>query len=321
MLKNGKWDAEWHPVQGTDELGRFVRQTSSFRDWVTADGAPGPEGQVAFPAERDRYHLYVAYICPWASRALILRALKRLETVISVTALEPVLTDQGWRFGDFPGSSGADPFVGATYLHEIYSHSNPQVSGRATVPVLWDKKRRKIVNNESADIVRILNESFDLYGDASVNLRPADLLTGMTELNGRLYEALNNGVYKAGFASSQAAYEEALRGVFGLLDDLEKRLADGRSYLFGERLTESDVRLFVTLIRFDAAYVTLFKCNLRQIADYRYLQDYLKRLYRIPAFRQSVSFDHIKAGYASIKALNPTGIIPAGPDLSALDAA
>ncbi len=321
MLKNGKWNADWHPVQGKDGAGRFLRQTSSFRDWVTPDGAPGPEGQTAFPAEPDRYHLYVTYICPWASRALILRKLKKLEDVISVSVLEPVLTDQGWRFGDFPGCSGADPHVGATYMHEIYSHSDPQVSGRATVPVLWDKKRRKIINNESADIVRILNDAFEAYAGDSMNLRPADLLSEITDLNESLYATLNNGVYRAGFASSQTAYEEAVHDVFRTLDCLEKRLSDGRRFLFGDRLTESDIRLFVTLIRFDAAYVNLFKCNLRRIADYSHLYGYTRRLYCIPEIHETVHIDHIKTGYASIKAINPLGIVPAGPDLSDLEAA
>lgn len=320
MLKNGKWDADWQPVQDKDDDGRFIRQTSSFRDWVTPDGAPGPEGQRAYPAEAGRYHLYVAYICPWASRVLAVRKLKKLENMISLTVLEPVLTDQGWRFGDFPGSSGADPHIGATYMHEIYSHSDPQVSGRATVPVLWDKRRRRIVNNESADIVRMLNESFNSFGDADIDLRPTDILPEIEKLNKELYEPLNNGVYKAGFASSQTAYEEAITGVFRSLAAMEDRLADGRPFLFGERLTETDIRLFVTLIRFDAAYVNLFKCNLRRIADYRFLQAYTRRLYQIPAIRETVHIDHIKAGYYSIKALNPQGIIPLGPDLTALEA-
>ena len=319
MLKEGKWDADWHPVQDKDEDGRFIRQTSSFRDWVTEKGEAGPEGQIGFKAEAERYHLYVAYICPWASRVLMVRKLKKLEKVITVSVVEPVLTDQGWRFGDFPGATGAEEHIGAVYMHEIYTHADPRFTGRATVPVLWDKKRKTIVNNESADIIRILNSGFDAFGDASVNLRPEDLISEIDALNQILYDQLNNGVYKTGFASSQAAYEEALGGVFQMLDRMEKHLSDGRGYLFGSRLTESDIRLFVTLIRFDAAYVNIFKCNIRQIADYPNLQAFTRRLYAIAAIKETVSIEHIKAGYYSIKALNPSGIVPLGPDLSDLE--
>ncbi|MEP3276182.1 MAG: glutathione S-transferase family protein [Stappiaceae bacterium] len=318
MLKDGRWDADWHPVQDKDEDGRFVRQTSSFRNWVTADGEPGPEGQKAETAETGRYHLYVAAICPWASRALILRKLKGLEEAISVSVVKPVLTEQGWQFGDYPGSTGADTHLGAEYMHQIYTHADPKFTGRATVPVLWDKKNRTIVNNESADILRILNQEFDAYGDPSINVRPEAHLDDINTLNEVLYETLNNGVYKAGFASSQVAHEEAVTGLFATLDSLEDQLSDGRDYLFGEVLTETDIRLFVTLIRFDAAYVNIFKCNLRRIADYPYLSAYLKRLFAIPAFSETTRIDHIKAGYFSIKALNPTGIVPVGPDLSEL---
>jgi putative glutathione S-transferase len=318
MLKDGKWDAEWHPVQDKDEDGRFIRQTSSFRRWITPNGGPGPEGQEACPAETDRYHLYVAYTCPWASRALAVRNLKNLGGIISLSVVEPVLTAQGWRFGSFPGATGADGEIGATYVHQLYSHADSGFTGRATVPVLWDKRQKTIVNNESADIARILNFSFDAFGDASVNLRPEPLLDEISELNSLLYEALNNGVYKAGFASSQHAYEEAVTTVFTTLDMLDRRLEDGRAFLFGDLLTETDIRLFVTLIRFDAAYVNLFKCNLRRIADYPRLQAYLKRLLAIEAIGETVHMDHIKAGYFSIKALNPFGIVPSGPDLSDL---
>lgn len=318
MLRNGVWDADWHPVQNEDGDGRFVRQVSSFRRWITADGGPGPDGQAAFPAEPGRYHLYVAYICPWACRALAVRKLKELDDVISVSVVEPALTEQGWKFGSYPGSTGADTEIGAAYLHELYTHADSGFSGRATVPVLWDKQQKTIVNNESADILRILNASFDAFGNASVNLRPEPLVEEIDELSATVYDTLNNGVYKAGFASSQLAYEEAVASVFATLDLLEKRLGDGRAFLIGDDLTEADIRLFVTLIRFDAAYVNLFKCNLRRIADYPALQAYLKRLLDIEAIRSTVHLDHIKAGYFSIKALNPLGIVPAGPDLSEL---
>jgi len=318
MLKNGRWDVDWHPVQAKDADGRFLRQTSSFRRWITADGGPGPEGQEAVKAERDRYRLYLAYVCPWASRALAARALKGLDDVISVSVVEPVLTRQGWRFGTFPGATGPDDEIGATFMHELYTRADGGFTGRATVPVLWDRQEKTIVNNESADIVRILNTAFDAYGEATVDLRPQSVVAEIDALNATLYEGLNNGVYRAGFASTQTAYEEAVSAVFATLDGLERRLADGRDYLFGERLTESDIRLFVTLIRFDAAYVTLFKCNIRKIVDYPVLQAYLRRLLAIDAIRRTVHMRHIKAGYFSIVALNPLGIVPAGPDLSDL---
>ena len=314
MLVNGEWMADWHPVQATDENGGFVRQTSRFRNWVTPDGAPGPTGEGGFRAEAGRYHLYVALICPWASRTLIGRKLKGLEEVISVSVVEPALTDQGWRFGDYPGSD-RDTVNGATYLHEIYTRADPAISGRATVPVLWDKQRGTIVNNESADILRMMNTGFGDLADTSFDLYPADLRKEIDALNAEIYPRLNNGVYRAGFATTQGAYEEAFDGVFAMLDELEERLSDGRAYLAGDRFTEADVRLFVTLVRFDAAYHGLFKCNLRRIADYPSLSAYQARILALPGIRETVSIDHIKRGYYSIKALNPTGIVPVGPEM------
>ncbi|WP_074078297.1 glutathione S-transferase family protein [Microvirga massiliensis] len=313
MLVNGKWSAEWNPVQAKDAKGGFVRQTSSFRNWITPDGSPGPTGNGGFKAEAGRYHLYVALICPWASRTLIARTLKGLEDTISVSVVEPVLTDKGWRFGDYPGAN-RDALNGATYLHEIYTKVDPTLTGRATVPVLWDKQRRTIVNNESADIVRMLNSGFGALADGMFDLYPEDLRAEIDALNDRIYPRLNNGVYRAGFATTQEAYEEAFWDVFGMLDELEERLAD-RTFLFGDRLTETDIRLFVTLVRFDAAYHGLFKCNLRRLADYRNLTAYVQRVLAIPGVRDTVNIDHIKRGYYSIKALNPTGIVPVGPDL------
>lgn len=312
MLVNGKWSEDWTPVQAKDAAGRFVRQTSRFRHWVTPDGAAGPTGESGFPAEAGRYHLYVALICPWASRTLMARTLKKLEDALSITVVEPALTDEGWRFGDFPGA-GRDPHLGAERLHQIYTHADAGYTGRATVPVLWDKERRTIVNNESADILRMLNRAFDAFGDPSVDLRPEALVPEIDALNAALYEELNNGVYKAGFASAQGAYDEAVRGVFAMLDRLEARFADGRAYLFGAELTESDIRLFVSLVRFDPAYHGLFKCNLRRIADYPHLSAYAERLAARPGVAKTVNLDHIKTGYYSIKALNPLKIVPAGP--------
>lgn len=310
MLVDGKWVKAWQPVQKADEKGRFVRQVSSFRNWITPDGSAGPTGEGGFAAEPGRYRLYVALICPWASRTLIARKLKGLEAMIPVTVVNPTLSDEGWAFGGYPGAD-ADPLFGAQHLHEIYTRADPHVNGRATVPVLWDMKRDRLVNNESADILRMLDTAFEGLAPSDLRLYPADLAEEIDALNARIYDRLNNGVYKAGFAVTQAAYDEAVAGVFGMLDELEARL-DG-DYLFGDRLTETDIRTFVTLIRFDAAYHGLFKTNLRQIADYPRLSAYLERMLRLPGVIDTVNMDHITRGYYSIKALNPTGIRPVGP--------
>ncbi len=317
MLVDGKWTAEWKPVEKTDEKGGFVRPTSSFRNWVTPDGSAGPTGEAGFAAESGRYHLYIALICPWASRALIGRKLKGLEAAISLSIVEPAITDEGWRFGDYPGAT-VDSVNGAAYLHQVYTKADPHFTGRATVPVLWDKKRGTIVNNESADILRMFNSGFGSLASSDHDLYPADLAAEIDALNDRIYPRLNNGVYRAGFATTQTAYDEAFADVFGMLDELEARLADGRPYLHGDRFTETDVRLFVTLIRFDAAYHGLFKCNLRRISDYPGLGGYLKRVLAYPGIRETVSIDHIKHGYYSMKALNPQRIVPLGPDLGDL---
>ena len=314
MLVDGKWTEAWQPVQATDAKGGFVRQASKFRSWVTPDGAAGPTGEAGFRAEKGRYHLYVALTCPWATRVLIARKLKRLEDVVSVSIVEPAMTDQGWRFGDYPGAT-RDAVNGATYLHEIYTRADPHYTGRATVPALWDKERGMIVNNKSAELLRMFNSGFGPLAEEPPDLYPPALRRSIDALNDEIYASLNNGVYRAGFATTQAAYEEAFAGVFAMLDRLEDRLASG-PHLFGELLTEADIRVFVTLARFDAAYVGQFKCNLRRIADYPALSAYLARLIALPAFRDTFSLDHIKRGYYSIKRLNPTGIVPLGPELS-----
>lgn len=310
MLVDGKWVKAWQPVQKADEKGRFVRQISSFRNWITPDGSAGPTGEGGFAAEPGRYRLYVALICPWASRTLIARKLKGLEAMIPVTVVNPTLSDEGWAFGGYPGAD-ADPLFGARYLHEIYTRADPHVTGRATVPVLWDMKRDRLVNNESADILRMLDTAFEGLVPSDLRLYPADLAEEIDALNARIYDRLNNGVYKAGFAVTQEAYDEAVAGVFEMLDALEARL-DG-DYLFGDRLTETDIRTFVSLIRFDAAYHGLFKTNRRQIADYPRLSAYLERMLRLPGVIDTVNMDHITRGYYSIKALNPNGIRPVGP--------
>ena len=315
MLVEGKWTDAWQPVQATDAKGGFVRQASSFRNWVTPDGAAGLTGTSGFRAESGRYHLYVALTCPWATRVLIARKLKGLEDVVSVSIVEPAMSDQGWRFGDYPGAT-LDAINGATYLHEIYTRADPRYTGRATVPALWDKERRTIVNNESAELLRMFNAGFGALADSSLDLYPADLRAEIDALNDGVYPALNNGVYRAGFATTQEAYEEAFAGVFAMLDKLENQLGRGAPYLFGERLTEADIRVFVTLARFDAAYFGQFKCNLRRIADYPNLSTYLARLIALPAFRDTFNLDHIKRGYYSIRSLNPTRIVPLGPELA-----
>ncbi|MFC6672637.1 glutathione S-transferase family protein [Marinobacterium aestuariivivens] len=312
MLVNGVWKENWQPVQAQDAQGRFIRQTSTFRNWITADGSPGVTGTGGFRAEKDRYHLYVAYICPWASRTLMVRQLKQLTDLIGVTVVNPQLTDQGWRFGGYPGA-GSDPLNGAAYVHELYTLADPAISGRATVPVLWDKETRTIVNNESADIVRMLNSAFAGFGDRGPDLYPADLAEQIDDLNEQIYSNLNNAVYQAGFATTQQAYDEAFDRVFATLDALEDRLADGRRFLFGERLTETDVRLFVTLVRFDAAYQGLFKCNRTTLREMPNLHAYTRRILSLEGIAETVNLNHIKAGYYSIKALNPNGIVPAGP--------
>jgi glutathionyl-hydroquinone reductase len=313
MLVDGKWPEAWRPVQSTDAKGGFVRQVSSFRNWVTPDGAAGPTGEGGFRAEPGRYHLYAAFGCPWATRILIARKLKRLEDVVSVAITGPAMTDQGWRFGDYPGAD-RDAVNGATYLHEIYTLADPHFTGRATVPALWDRQRRTIVNNESADLLRMFNSGFGALADSSLDLCPEDLRGAIDALNAEIYGSLNNGVYRAGFATTQVAYEEAFVAVFATLDVLEQKLERG-PYLMGDRLTEADIRPFVTLARFDAAYHGQFKCNLRRIADHANLSGYLARLIAIPAFRDTFNLDHIKRGYYSIKALNPARIVPLGPKL------
>jgi glutathionyl-hydroquinone reductase len=312
MLVDGKWNSDAPLTRSTDTQGRFVRPVSTFRNWVTPDGAPGPTGVGGFRAEPNRYHLYVALNCPWACRTLIYRKLKKLEDVISISIAIPTVTEQGYSFGAYPGSI-PDPLYNIRYIHEMYTHADPHYTGRATVPVLWDKVQGTMVNNESADIIRMLNSAFNTFGDASLDFYPEELRSEIDALNTRIYEGLNNGVYRTGFAATQEAYEEAVTAVFACLDELEHRL-EGRSYLLGERITETDWRAFVTLIRFDVAYHGLFKCNLRRVIDYPNLSAYLKRLYEVPGVADTVDFHHIKRTYYSIPRLNPSGVVPLGPE-------
>ncbi len=312
MLVDGVWTENWQPVQAQDEQGRFIRQVSSFRNWITADGSPGPTGKGGFVAEKGRYHLYVALICPWASRTLMVRKLKGLEDFISVSVVNPRLGKQGWEFGGFEGAD-ADPWHNKAFMHQLYSLADPKVNGRATVPVLWDKKTDTLVNNESADIVRMLNTAFSHLVDKGPDLYPAQLAAEIDALNAYIYPNLNNGVYQAGFASTQQAYEEAYDKVFATLDTLEQRLSDGRDYLLGDALTEADIRLFVTLVRFDAAYHGLFKCNRNTLREMPNLHAYTLRILALDGIAETVNLTHIKAGYYSIESLNPNGIVPMGP--------
>ncbi len=312
LLVDGKWQDVWYDTKATK--GRFERSKSQFRNWVTADGSAGPTGEGGFKAEPGRYHLYVSYACPWAHRTLIFRALKKLEDVISVSVVDYLMVEEGWTFYGTTGSSG-DALYGSKRLHEIYTRADPTYSGRVTVPVLWDKQRETIVSNESSEIIRMLNSAFDAFGDASLDLYPEALRGEIDALNEFVYPNINNGVYRAGFATSQEAYEEAFGQVFATLDTLEEKLSKSR-YLAGSSLTEADWRLFTTLLRFDPVYVGHFKCNLRRIADYPNLWNYTKELYQVPGVASTVNMEHIKGHYyCSHKTINPTGIVPLGPEI------
>lgn len=301
----------------TNRNGEFVRWESGFRNWVTPDGSPGPSGDGGFRAEPGRYHLYVSYACPWAHRTLIVRALKGLEDLISVSVVHPVMPPESWVFGDYPGAT-PDPVHGYEKLHQLYAHAAPGFDGVVTVPVLYDKARETIVNNESSEIIRMLNSAFDAFGRADLDLYPEALRTDIDAVSDLVYDNINNGVYRAGFATSQSAYEAAFDALFATLDELEARLATQR-YLVGGRITEADWRLFTTLVRFDAVYHGHFKCNLRRIVDYPSLWAYTRELYQMPGVAETVRMDHIKLHYyASHTAINPTGIVPKGPALDFL---
>jgi putative glutathione S-transferase len=312
LLVDGMWRDQWYDTAKTG--GRFERQASRFRHWVTPDGSPGPIGDGGFKAEPGRYHLYVSLACPWAHRTLIFRKLKRLEDAISVSVVSYHMGPEGWTFDPQTGSTG-DAVNGKTRLSEVYVAADPHYTGRVTVPVLWDKERRTIVNNESSDIIRMLNSAFDAFTDVRVDYYPKALRAEIDRINDRVYANINNGVYRTGFASTQAAYEEAFRALFAALDEVEGRLARTR-YLVGNGLTEADWRLFTTLVRFDAVYVGHFKCNLRRIADYPNLSNYLRDLYQVAGVAETVNLDHIKRHYyGSHRHINPTGIVPLGPQL------
>jgi glutathionyl-hydroquinone reductase len=309
QLIEGVW-RDQAPTSGGD--GRFHRAKTQFRNWVTADGAPGPTGKGGFKAEPGRYHLYVSLACPWAHRTLIMRRLKRLADAIDVSVVHWHMDRDGWEFREAPGATG-DRLHGLDYLHQVYTRARPDYTGRASVPVLWDKESGTIVNNESAEIIRMLNSAFDRVGADGLDFYPEALRPAIDAINDRVYETVNNGVYKAGFARSQEAYEEAARALFATLDDLDE-LLDAQPYLAGDRITEADWRLFTTLARFDAVYVGHFKCNLRRLADYPNLWAYARELYQIPGVAPTVDFHHIKHHYyGSMETVNPSGIVPIGP--------
>ena len=307
-------DGRWQAGEATEASkgGDFKRQDSGFRDWITADGGAGPDGRPAVRAQADRYHLYVSHACPWAHRTLIVRALKHLEPLLPVSVVHPLMRDDGWTFRSGADATG-DRANGLNFLWQLYAKARPDYSGKVTVPVLWDRQENRIVNNESSEIIRILNRAFDDLGAARLDLCPQHLEGEIDQVNARVYDAVNNGVYKAGFATTQTAYEAAVSPLFEALDALEARL-NTSDWLVGDQMTEADIRLFTTLIRFDAVYYSHFKCNLRRIADYPALSRFLQRMMAIPAIAGTVHFDQIKTHYyASHLDLNPSGIVPAGP--------
>ena len=310
LLVDGQWQDKWYDTKASE--GRFEREDAGFRNWVTFDGSAGPSGIGGFKAEPNRYHLYVSLACPWAHRTTIYRKLKGLEDMISLSIVHPFMGDKGWTFAEGTGVI-ADPIVKADYLYEVYIAAKPDYTGRVTVPILWDKETNTIVSNESSEIIRMFNSAFDEVGATAVNFLPTELLAEIDTVNEFVYSAVNNGVYKAGFATTEAAYKEAVITLFDALDTLEARLVDQR-YLLGNTITEADWRLFTTLVRFDAVYVGHFKCNIRRIVDYPNLWGYLRDLYQVPGIAETVSIEHIKAHYYTSHAnINPTRIIPVGP--------
>lgn len=304
LIQNGRWVDQWYDTAASD--GEFQRSTTTFRNWITADGSAGPTGAAGFQAESDRYHLYVSLACPWAHRTLIFRVLKGLSEHIDVTVVDPVMLENGWEL--------SDPLHPHNYLYQLYLAADPNYEGRVTVPVLWDKQCNMIVSNESADIIRMFNSGFNDITGNSADYYPEHLREQIDALNTRVYETINNGVYKTGFATSQSAYQVAFDGLFESLAWLEHHLSEHR-YLVGAHLTEADWRLFTTLVRFDAVYFGHFKCNLRQIKDYPAISNYVRELYQYPGVAQTVDFAHIKQHYyVSHTSINPTQVVPLGPE-------
>jgi putative glutathione S-transferase len=313
QLVNGVWEDIWYDTKSSG--GTFVRSNTTFRNWITPDGAPGPSGDGGFPAEAGRYHLYVSDACPWAHRTLIFRALKGLEDLIGVSVVHPDMLSDGWTFStDFPGATG-DRLYGLPFARDIYLKADPEISGRVTVPILWDAKRETIVSNESSEIIRMFNSAFDHLTGNTDDYWPEDMRDAIEEVNGRIYDTVNNGVYKSGFATTQTAYDAAVGPLFDTLDWLEDRLARTR-YLMGGQITEADWRLVTTLFRFDPVYHLHFKCNRRRVIDYPNLWAYARELYQVPGVAGTVNFDHIVRHYHySHESINPHRIIPINPVL------
>lgn len=312
LLQEGNWVDQWYDTKSSG--GRFVRKAPQFRNWITPDGAAGPSGNGGFEAQADRYHLYVSLACPWAHRTLIFRALKGLEDMIPISTVHWYMADKGWTFQSGDGVI-PDSVNNAEYMYQIYTAAMSDYSGRVTVPVLWDKQTKTIVSNESPEIIRMFNSAFDNIGAAAGDYYPQVLRSEIDKLNERIYESVNNGVYKCGFATTQEAYNEAIVPLFDTLDWLDQRLSDQR-YLTGSTITEADWRLFTTLVRFDPVYVGHFKCNVRRIADYPNLSGYVRDLYQQPGVAATVNMQHIKDHYyASHESVNPSRIVPAGPDI------
>ena len=313
LLIDGQWSTAWHDTSKTG--GQFVREDARHRNWITADGSSGPSGEGGFGAESGRYHLYVSHACPWAHRTLIFRLLKDLTAHISVSVVHPLMLENGWSFAHDEGGSEGDDLFGYDFLHQVYTRCQPHASGRVTVPVLWDRMKDCIVSNESSEIIRMFNGAFNAITGNHDDYWPEALRDDIEAVNGDIYTNINNGVYRAGFATTPDAYEEALTRLFDALDRMETRLANQR-YLMGRRLTEADWRLFTTLIRFDPVYVGHFKSNIRRIADYPALSAYLRDLYQIPGIAGTVEMRHIKQHYyGSHATINPTGIVPVGPQI------
>lgn len=312
LLVEGQWRDQWYDTKSSG--GKFVRENARFRNWVTADGAPGITGEGGFQAEAGRYHLYVSLACPWAHRTLIMRALKGLGELVSVSVVSPIMLADGWTYDRSTGSSG-DSLGERQYHHQVYTDADSDYTGRVTVPVLWDRQRNTIVNNESSEIIRMFNSAFNHFTGNGDDFYPEALRAEIDAWNERIYPAINNGVYRAGFATSQAAYEEAYGELFAELDHLDAHLAKNR-YLLGEQLSEADIRLFTTLLRFDAVYHGHFKCNRQRLEDFRHLPGYVRDIYQLPGVADTVDFHHIKTHYyASHRTINPTGVVPLGPDI------
>ncbi|WP_438467879.1 glutathione S-transferase family protein [Streptococcus pluranimalium] len=312
LLVDGRWQDQWYDTKSTG--GKFVRSQAQFRNWITADGSAGPTGKEGFKAESDSYHLYISLACPWASRTLIIRKLKGLEEHISLSIVNPYMLEHGWTFEDYPGVI-SDSLFNSQYMYQVYLKADPNYSGRVTVPVLWDKETKTIVSNESSDIIRMFNTAFNDITRNTDDYYPENLRTEIDHINEFVYDKVNNGVYKTGFATKQSVYEKELQNLFSGLDQLENRLAS-QNWLVGNSMTEADIRLFTTLVRFDPVYFGHFKCNLKRLVDYPNLWEYTKRIYNLSGIAETVDFDHIKTHYyGSHKTINPNGIIPTGPEI------